>query len=152
MRGAGAVVLTNLGTNRANRIARAVVRRLAGLEAPAPRRSAASESPDAWAIGFLAASVLMLTGQALYALRFRRQWRAGLRERSPSPWRKARAIALASMAAIILYMLFGTPPPLAAFPSTVKVALPLLAVATAALLVGAGLAGLAPKITTPGRG
>ena len=148
-RGAGVAVLTNVGTNRANRIARAVMRRVAGLDLPEPRRWAESESPDNWAMGFLAVAVLLVAGQSLYAIQLRRQWTVGLRRWSPTPWRTARAVFLSALSLILLYMLFGAGPPLAVFPSTVKLALPFLVFSTVTLLLLAAGAGLAPMRQTP---
>ena len=145
----GVVVLANLGTNRANRIARAVIRRMAGLDLPEPRRTAGAESPDNWAMGFVAAAVLLLVGQAAYALRFRRQRQAGERVRSPAFARIARGAVLSVLAGLLLYALFGGTPPLAALPTTVKLALPLLVVATATLLLLAAWVGLWPSTKTP---
>ena len=120
----GVVVLTNLGTNRANRIARAVMRRAAALDLPEPRRTAGSQSPDNWAMGFMAAAVLLLTGQTAYALRFRRQRQAGRRVWSPTSLRVLRGVVLSVLAGLLLYALIGGTPPLAALPTTVKFALP----------------------------
>ena len=142
------VVLTNLGTNRANRIARAVIRRMAGLDLPEPRRTAGAESPDNWAMGFLAAAVLLLVGQAAYALRFRRQRQAGERVWSPTFARIARGAVLSVLAGLLLYALFRGTPPLTALPTTVKLALPLLVVATATLLLLAAWVGLWPSTKT----
>ena len=140
----GVAVLTNHGTNRANRIARAVLGRLAGLDLPKPQRTAGSESPDNWAMAFVTAAVLLFGGQAAYALWFRRQKRAGRREWSPTILRISRSGIMAALTVGLLYALIGGAPPLAAFPTTVKVALPLLVAATVSLLLLAAWAGLWP--------
>ena len=136
--------MANLGTNRANRIGRAVMRRLAGLDLPKPHRTAGSESPDNWAMAFVTAAVLLFGGQAAYALWFRRQKRAGRREWSPTILRISRSGIMAALTAGLLYALIGGAPPLAAFPTTVKLALPLLVGATVSLLLLAAWVGLWP--------
>ena len=141
----GVAVLTNVGTNRANPIARAVMRRLAGLDLPKPHRAAGSQSPDNWAMGFVAAAVLLLASQMVYALWFGRQRRAARRGWSPTSWRILRSVSLGILAVALLYALIGRPPPLAVFPTTVKLALPLLVVATMSLLLLAAWVGLWPS-------
>ena len=143
------VVLTNLGTNRANRIARAVMRRVAGLDLPEPRRTAGSESPDNWAMGFLAAAVLLLAGQTAYARRFRRQRQAGRRVWSPTPLRILRGAVLSILAGLLLYALIGGTPPVSALPTTVKFAVPLLVAVTVSLLLLAAWIGLQPSRKKP---
>ena len=143
--GAGVAVLTNAGMNRANAMVRAVLLHLRGLESPVARRASAAERPDTWAIGFAAATVLLLIVLLLYAGRVRRQWRAGERRWSATGWRMARAVLLAGLGIGVLYALFGAAPPLRVFPTTVKLALPALALTVVVLFFFAALAGLLPS-------
>lgn len=143
--GAGVAVLTNVGMNHANAMARAVLLHLRGLEVPVARRGSPYERPDTWAIGFVAATVLLLIVLLLYARRVRRKWRAGERRWSATGWRMARAVLLAGLGIGVLYALFGAAPPLRVFPTTVKLALPALALTVVVLFFFAALDGLLPS-------
>ena len=143
--GAGVVVLTNVGMDRANTMVRIVLRHTRGLESLVAHRGNSSERPDNWAIGFAAATVVLLAVLVSYAHRVRKQWRAGQRRWLATGWRLARAALLGALAVGILHALFGAAPPLRVFPTTVKLALPALALTVVALFVLAAAAGLLPK-------
>ena len=95
-------------------------------------------------MAFVSAAVLLFGGQAVYALWFLRQKRAGGREWSPTILRISRSGIMAALTVGLLYALIGGAPPPAAFPTTVKVALPLLVAATVSLLLLAAWVGLWP--------
>jgi len=140
---AGVVVLLNVGTDRAGPIAHAALRQVAGLSLPPPAVSG-SEIPDYWAIRFTAAAGLLLAGLALYLLRVLSQFRRRQRRFAPARPAILRAVVLVLLAAYLLFLMAG-PVPLEIFPTTMKVALPLLASSVAALLLAAAAVGLAPR-------
>ena len=143
---AGVAVLTNLGTNRANRIARGVLRHLVGLTIPEPRSMDRSEIPDTWAIVFTSVAGVLLIGPIFGVLRVRGQIRRGERAYSPTLWGFARAAILIAITATLLYVLFRLAPPLEVFPTTMKVAMPLMVFAVVILLVSSCFLGFFGRI------
>lgn len=144
-RGDGATVLINRGTGRAQHIARALAASLAGRPLPRALKSSRLESPDTWAQVFLLLATFLLAGSLWYGLRVRWQLRLAARRWNPSRGQVARAAILAGLAIALLFsVLASTQPPLAALPSPIQTALPLLAGSVSLLLVVAGVAGLAP--------
>jgi len=140
----GVAVLINGGTNRAGPIARGVLRQLAGLPAPVPRTMRRVDNPDFWAMCFAAAAGVILVGVVAYGMRVRRQFVRGEHCFVRSGWAVARAVVLAAMAGCLVFLLGSdVTPPLAAYPATVKMTLPALVVATALLLLGGAISGLA---------
>ena len=139
---AGVAVLANLGAYRANEMARSILRSTAGLEPFEPRRTPRSEIPDTWAIGFVVCAVFLMSAQALYLRRVRRQ----RRRFSVTPWGAARSVVLLGLAAGLLLNLFAAGRPWITFPTTARVALPLLALAAGGMMIFGGLLALMPRV------
>ena len=139
-------VLANLGVDRTNYIARAILLSLNGSALPQPQRMSSAEIPDVWARTFVALAAILLPAIVAYGLRVLRQVRHGVRTRQLTGWRIARTAVLVSLAVALIYAASaGSGPPFVAFPSTVKVALPLLVVSVAGLLFFAAALGLVPN-------
>jgi CubicO group peptidase (beta-lactamase class C family) len=145
-----AAVLINAGTTRAGPIARGLLARAAGLRGPSPERASFGSQADNWAFVIAASGALLGLATAVYAWRAWREWRAGQRRLQ---WRasriqQVRSLLLTAMAGIIVYLLADGVRPLASLPSSLRVAIPLLGLATAALLVLAAALGVAPRSAT----
>ena len=142
----GVAVLANLGSTRAIAMARAILRSRDGSPLPRPRRLSRGEIPDSWAMIFLASATglfLMTLGRALAVWR---QVRRGARAWQPTVWRDARAALLAGLAiALLCGLLWGTDPPRAALPTTIRTALPALVGGVTGLLLLTAVTGLLPK-------
>ena len=146
-RRAGVAVLTNLGTNRASRIARAVLRSRGGSQFPPPRRMSRTEIPDSWAVAFLVSAAALFFAVLTYGPRVWWQVRRGMRTWQMTGWRVARASALAGFAVALIHRAsWGSDSPLGALPTTVRMALPALVASVTALLLLAATVGLAPKL------
>ncbi len=141
------VVLINAGARRAGVIARGVLARTAGLPGPKPGAEPWTGIPDFWAISFTVAAAVILVNLAVYLSRSRREFRLGERSYAGlgNPWTTARAFLLAAMGIAVPFVLLVGPQPMAAFPATVRVGLPLLAGATSALLLSSAVLGVFPK-------
>ena len=141
--GTGAAVLINMGAERALDIARGVLAVTAGMRGEAPRAAPLMGRPDFWAMVFVGASAAMLAAVAFLTAMVVRQIRRGARTLRREPLRIIRAAMLASLALVLVYMLLSDfTPPLAVFPATIQIALPLLVVAVAAVLVCAATTGI----------
>ena len=146
----GVAVLANLGTERAGPIARAMLRRLAGTPLPAPQQANRAEIPDTWAAGFALSAAVFFVATAVYAWSGWRQFRSGKRVWHPVGWRCGRAAILAALAAGLWLRLFrGSGPPLAALPTTVGLALPVLAASVTGILLVTAALGLLPRLRLP---
>ena len=142
-RRAGVAVLINLGTGRASPVARALLRSLSGTPLPQAERMSLSENPDTWAQVFLVGSIGLFSALLWYCLRLSRQFRLGTRAWQPTGWRIGRAAVLVVLAIkLVQIAVWPAGPPLTAFPSTVRVALPVLVVAVTVLLLFGAAAGL----------
>ena len=145
-----AAVLMNTGTSRAAVIARGVLLRAAGLPAPPAAQAPWTSQTDNWAMCFVAGSIVLAVLLLFYLGRASREWRAGKRRvagrQERQPW--VRSFLLAAMAATIVWLLAATNRPLASLPGSLRVALPMLAVTSAAVLVSAAFLGLAPRRTS----
>ena len=149
----GVAVLTNLGSARPVAVARAILRSRDGSPLPPPRRLGRGEVPDTWAMIFLASAAgifLATLGRALTAWR---QVRRGTREWQPTAWRKARAAVLAGLAVALLSgLLWGTDPPRAALPTTIRTTLPALVASVTGLLLLTAVTGLTrTRLSDPAR-
>ena len=145
-RRAGVAVLTNLGTNRAKRIARGILGSRVGSQLPPPRKMSRTEIPDTWALAFLASAAAFFAAVLSYGLRAWWQVQRGIRTWCPTHWGVTRALALATLAVALIHRAsWGSVSHLAAFPSTVRLALPTLVASVTALLLLAATVGLAPK-------
>ena len=152
-RRAGVAVLANLGTDRAGVIGRAILASGDASALPMPQRSGRWERPDSYAILFVLLAVAIGGAIALYAMRFIRQLRHGQRHWLPTGWRVARAVLLAALAATLVHsFLRGPGPPIEAFPTTIRQALPVLVSSVLALLLVSGAAGLVPRSRSSGHG
>ncbi|HXG32116.1 MAG TPA: serine hydrolase domain-containing protein [Bryobacteraceae bacterium] len=145
-----AAVLINAGTTRAGPVARGLLARAAGLRGPPPERASFGSQADNWAFAIAASGTVLGLATAIYALRAWREWRAGRRRLQ---WRgnriqQIRSLLLAAMAGFIVYLLAGGVRPLASLPSSLRVAIPLLGLSTAALLLLAAALGVAPRSAT----
>lgn len=139
-------VLANLGADRTEHIARAILLSLTGSALPPPQRMSSSEIPDVWARAFVALTAILLAAMLAYGLRVLRQVRRGLRSRRLTRWRIARTAILLSLAVALIYTAAArSGPPFAAFPSTVKVALPMLVAGVVGLLFFAAALAVLPK-------
>jgi len=144
----GVAVLLNAGVDRAGEIARGVLARTAGRQGPDPGVSPRINDPDFWAICFTMASAFMLAGLVVYVARVRAEFRRGERRfAGMKDWRvRARVILLLGMAGCSLIVaLGGEGPPPASLPSTLRVALPLLAASFAGILTAVALSSLTAK-------
>ncbi len=135
--GLAVAVLINSGAQRAEAIAQGVACRAAGVPAPAPGMARRTTDPDFWAVAITGVCGLAWAGLLMYLRYIGRQVRLGRRRlvRRPSWLSWVRIGGLAAMAAYVPYALFGGPQPLASFPATLQIALPLLVVTTDALLL-----------------
>jgi len=144
----GVVVLVNAGVGRAEQIARGVLARTAGLRGADPGVASQVNDPDFWAICFTVLSALVLLGVAIRAARIRGEFRRGERRfvRSSDGWILARGIVLLAMGFGLLFLAAGVggPPP-ASLPTTMKLALPLLAGSFAVVLTMAAVLSFAPR-------
>ncbi len=140
-------VLMNTGTSRAAVIARGVLLRAAGLPAPSAARAPWTSQTDNWAMCFIAGSVVLAVLLFVYLGRAWMEWRQGKRRIARRQDRQTwvRCILLAAMAATIVWLLAATHRPLASLPGSLRVALPMLAVTSAAVLVLAALLGMLPR-------
>ena len=145
-RRAGVAVLVNLGSSRAGAVARAILRSRDGSPLPRPERMDRGEIPDTWAVIFLAAAAgvfLATLGRGPFVWR---QVRHGTRAWQPTGWRVARSAVLTGLAIALLDgLLWGTDPPRAALPSTVRTSLPALVASVTGLLLLTAVTGLVPK-------
>ena len=150
--GLGVAVLINAGVRRAQPISRGVLLRALGRPGPRPARQAWTRQTDNWAIAFTLSGLCLLIAAALRIGRLLREWRCGLRRLglSDNRWERARVILMLAMSAYLMGLLLTEAmPPAAALPTSLRSALPLLAVSTALLLASAALAGL--SVPTRGR-
>lgn len=152
---AGVAVLVNAGVRRAQAIARGVLLRVLGRPAPPPARQNWSSRTDNWAMLLLGASLAVLAGLVPFWRRLAAQLRRGERRWGwrDSWWERGRVVTLLLMAIYLVALLpsDGTPP-LGALPLSLRLALPVLAIAAALLLASVALAGLAPKTRCRQRG
>ena len=142
--GVGVVVLLNAGVGRAQPIARGVLLRVLGREAPAAARQSWSGQTDNWAMVLAGASLMILVGVGVFVKRLLTELRRGERRLGwdAGAWEKARVVGLLLMAVYLAGLLASDAmPPLPALPASLRVALPLLAVSVALLLAAVALGG-----------
>ncbi len=145
-RRAGVAVLVNLGTDRASRIARALLASRFGSPLPPPQRISRAENPDTWAGVFLASAAGLFAAILWYGARVLGQVRRGDRTRQATAWRMARAAVLAGLAGKLIHSaVWPTGPPHSALPTTIGISLPALVASVAALLLLAAATGLFPR-------
>ena len=145
---AAVAVLTNSGSERANPIAKAILGALDSSELPPPGQMSLADIPDVWARSFLAFAAVLLVAMAAYSRRVLRQMRCGARAWQAKGLRLVRAAILSSLAFVVVYYAFGgSGPPLAAFPTTIQVALPVLVFTVSAVLLFAAAVGVLPRRT-----
>ena len=145
-RQAGVAVLVNLGTDRASRIARAILAFRFGAPLPQPARMSRTENPDLWARVFLISAAGLFAAIFWYGARALRQVRRGIRSRQVTPWGIARATVLVGLAAKLVHTAaWAATPPHAALPTTIGIALPVLVASVTALLLLAAATGLFPR-------
>ena len=148
-RHAGVAVLVNLGTDRASRIARAVLASRFGVPLPQPARMSRTENPDFWARVFLVSAAGLFAAIFWYGARVFRQVRRRIRSRQVTPWGIARATVLVGLAVKLVHSAgWAATPPHAALPTTIGIALPLLVASVTALLLLAAATGLFPRSTS----
>ena len=148
-RHAGVAVLINLGTDRASRIARAIMASRFGAPLPRPATMTRTENPDFWAQVFLVLAAGLFAAIVWYGARVFRQVRRGIRSRQVAAWGIARAAVLVGLAAKLIHSAAwsGTPPH-AALPTTIGIALPVLVASVTAMLLLAASTGLYPRSTS----
>ncbi|MCS6952509.1 MAG: serine hydrolase domain-containing protein [Bryobacterales bacterium] len=149
-RGLAAAVLINAGTTRAGPLARGLLARAAGFRGPPPQRASFSSQADNWAFVIAGSGMVLALLAAFYSWRAWRDWRTGRRrlEWRSSRLQQVRAALLVFMAATIVHLLADGVRPLSSLPSSLRLAIPLLGLATSAVLVLAALLGLAPRAVT----
>ena len=134
----GAVVLINLGAHRAEAIAQAILRAMAGLDLPPPAPTPWTSVPDNWALCFTLAAVFIAVYLAWYLVKIEREFhRQERRFLWHTNWGAViRAALLGGMAAYIAEVSVGfSARPLGRFPTTIQTALPLLVAAVVALFL-----------------
>lgn len=145
----GVAVLVNAGLNRAGDVARGVAVCALGQPAPRAARPHWARVADNWALIFAVGAGLTAVALAAYWVRLTREIRQrGRSLRAPeSWWERGRLALLTAMAVYLLYLAAGRPGGAATHPpSSLRVALPALALAAAAaLLTGACSALLGPR-------
>ncbi len=145
----GAVVLINLGAHRAEAIAQASLRALAGLDLPSPAATPWTKVPDNWALCFAAAAAFIAVYLVWYLVKikgeFQRQERGFHRHKN---WQAViRAALLGGMATYIAEVSLGfSAHPLSRFPTTIQAALPLLVAAVVALFLTHAVLSFAPRV------
>ncbi len=150
----GAVVLINLGAHRAEAIAQATLRALAGLDLPPPAPTPWTRVPDNWALCFVAAGALVAVYLAWYLVKVRGQFQR--RERG-FRWDKNwgavfRAALLGGMAIYIAEVSLGfSARPLSRYPTTIQTALPLLVAAVVALFLTHAVLSFSPRTPAAAR-
>ncbi len=145
----GAVVLINLGAHRAEAIAQATLRAMAGLDLPPPAPTPWTSVPDNWALCFVASAALIAVYLAWYVVKVRDEFnRQERRFRGLKNWGAAiRAALLGGMAAYIAEVSLGfSARPLGRFPTTIQTALPLLVAAVVALFLTHAVLSFAPRM------
>ena len=105
----GAVVLINLGAHRAEEIAQAILRAMAGLDLPPPAPTPWTSVPDNWALCFTLAAVFIAVYLAWYGVKIEREFH---RQERCFRWQKnwgaaIRAVLLGGMAAYIAEVSLG---------------------------------------------
>ena len=149
----GAVVLINLGAHRAEAIAQASLRALAGFDLPPPASTPWTRVPDNWALCFGAAAVLIAVYLAWYLIKIRGEFQ---RQERGFRWHKnwgavVRAALLGGMAIYIAEVSLGfSAPPLSRYPTTMQTALPLLVAAVVALFLTHAVLSFAPRMRATG--
>ena len=145
-RRAAVAVLANTGCECAGRMARSILAARVDDAPLQPRGPSRAEDPDTWAQVFVVVSAVLFASMLSYGIRFGREIRAGTRHRRTTGPRLVRATILVGLAAKLVHSVgWATAPPPAALPTTIRVALPLLASTVAALLALAAGAGLFPR-------
>ena len=147
-RHAGVAVLVNVGTDRASRIARAVLASRFGAPLPQPARMSRTEDPDFWARVFLVSAAGLFAAIFWYGAGVFRQVRRGSRSRQLAPWGIARATVLVGLAAKLIHTAAWSTPPHAALPTTIGIALPVLVAGVTGMLLLAAATGLFPRSTS----
>ena len=147
-RHAGVAVLVNLGTDRASRIARAILASRFGAPLPQPARMSRTEDPDFWARVFLVSAAGLFAAIFWYGARVFRQVRRRIRSGQVAPWGIARAAVLVGLAATLIHSAAWSTPPHAALPTTIGIALPVLVAGVTAMLLLAAATGLFPRSTS----
>ena len=143
----GVAVLINMGVHRARDIARGVLAQTLGLPAGAAARTPWQQVPDNLAMLAAGGSVVMLLLLAVHWVRVRREFRAGARRfRVRVGWTQvARGLLLGGMAVYLVVRVFGGGRPFAAYPTTMRVAVPLITSAMTALLALSAVLSFAPR-------
>ena len=150
----GAVVLINLGAHRAEAIARASLRALAGFDLPSPAPTPWTKVPDNWALCFAAAVAFIAVYLAWYLVKVRGEFQ---RQERGFRWHKnwgavVRAALLGGMATYMAEVSLGfSARPLSRFPTTMQTALPLLVAAVVALFLAHAVLSFAPRVRISAR-
>ena len=144
----GVVVLINLGAHRAEAIAEAILRALAGFDLPPPAPTPWTRIPDNWALCFGAAAALIAVYLAWYFVKVRGEFQ---RQERGFRWHEnwgavVRAALLGGMAIYIAEVSLGfSARPLSRYPTTIQTALPLLVAAVVALFLTHAVLSFAPR-------
>lgn len=140
---AGVAVLINLGTERAEPMARALLRYALGKPLQGAERVPWFEIPDAWALIFVVSAGVICAANAWYFMGLRRRGAESRWRWVISPSRLGRGLLLGAFAGYLPYALYvGGGPPLEAMPASIQVALPPLVWSMSPLLTLAGIGGL----------
>jgi hypothetical protein len=140
--GSAVAVLGNLGTPRAQTIARAILRSLGGTKLPLAKKANRWEIPDTWAIVLLAAAIVLGGFAGWMAWLTKRQITRGNRAWQPTAWRLGRSVILGALAVTLLYRYNWAGPPHAALPTTIQTALPILVASVVGVLLASAIRGL----------
>ncbi|MDA2929468.1 beta-lactamase family protein [Acidobacteria bacterium AH-259-O06] len=144
----GIVVLLNIGVNRADEIADAVLAYITGRPALAPVGVLPSSVPDNWAIGFIIAAAATVLSLGVYLCRLGIQLRRGKRRffRGIGVLMAARAVLFAAMAVCLFYLALGeSMPPKATLPTPIQIGFPLFATSLGLLFLAIAIFNLAPR-------
>ena len=145
-RSAGVAVLFNMGTSRAGHVARAILRSREAPPLPRPQRMSRTEVPDTWAVVFLTSAAGLFATIVWCGTRVCLQIRRGRRSWHATRWQIVRSAVLAGLAVALVHGFYwGSGPPRAALPATIRVALPALVTGVMGLLLLVAAIGLVPK-------
>ena len=140
-------VLNNLGVARSQAIARAILRSLDGTSLPLAAKANRTEIPDTWAIACLAAAIGLGGLASWLGWLTIRQIQSGSREWQPTALRVGRSAILGALCIELIHQYYWGATPPAAFPTTIRIALPLLVTCVLAVLLAAAVRGLTAATT-----